>query len=242
MLTTWRADVHERHGLAARGVVVRLERVLHRERRHVDRHRHEARLVDHLHVVVDQVLLRRDQQDLHLAVVVAAAEDLEVEVHLVHVERDVLLGLPADLLVELLAAHRGKAHLLHDHRVPRHRGGDVLRLDLPVVDRLADRLGDRARVQERALHDRLGGNARDAEMRQLEAAGAALHRELDRLDRGRSDVEPDGRAGVEARKAEFHDRISPKARRRLRSGSRRRPAARWRSAHRCGSRTRDPCR
>ena len=198
--------------------------------------------MDHLHVVVDQVLLRGDEQDLHLALVVAAAEDLEVEVHLVHVERDVLLRLPADLLVELLAAHRGQAHLLHDHRVTRHRRGDVLRLDLAVLDRLADRLGDRARVQERALHDRLGGHVRHAEMRQLESARADLLRQLDGLDRRRSDVEADGRAGAEARKAEFHDRISRKTSR-TRSGSRRRRSAlRRRSARRSCRRTAGPCR
>ena len=37
--------------------------------------------------------------------------------------------------------------------------------DAGVVDRLADRLGDRARVQERALDDRLGRQLRDAEVR-----------------------------------------------------------------------------
>ena len=58
--------------------------------------------------VSNEFELRRHEQDVHLQAVAFRVEDLEVEADAVHVERDVLLGLPADDLLGL-----GHAHAIH---------------------------------------------------------------------------------------------------------------------------------
>ena len=65
-----------------------------------------------LGVVADLVLLGGDEQHFHAAARVragAGVEDLVVEVDVLDVERDVLLGLPVDRLVQLRLGHHRQA-------------------------------------------------------------------------------------------------------------------------------------
>ena len=78
-----------------------LEQVLHGEGVDVDDHRLELGVARELRVVVDLVALGGDEQEVHLAGLGAAAQHLVVDLHVLDVEGDVLLGLPLDLLVEL---------------------------------------------------------------------------------------------------------------------------------------------
>ena len=140
-----------------------------------------------------------DEEHIHLPLGVARLEDLEVQIDFVHIEGDVLLRLPANLFVELFPRHLGQRDLLHDHRVATHGRGDVLALDLRRLDRLANCVGDRTRVQERPLYDRFVWELSHTEVRELEVSVLATARELDGLDRRRTDVETDERIGTEAR-------------------------------------------
>ena len=128
--------------------VVDLVGVLQREGVDVDDHRGAPGLGDHAGVVGDLFLLRRDQQDVHRPLAaggVARVENLVVEVDVLDVERDVLLGLPVDRLGQLRLGHHRQRDLLDDDGVARQRRGDVLRLDAAAVEQAADGVGDGAR-------------------------------------------------------------------------------------------------
>jgi hypothetical protein len=159
-----RADVDEHDRLAGRQLVVHLVSVLDREGVHVDHRGGEARLGAHRRVVVDHVLLGRDEEDVHLPRGVAARrQDLRVYVDVLDVERDVLLRLPLDGVVELLLRHARERDLLDDDGVAADADGHLLRLQLLPGDELLDGLHHRPRVHERAVDDRLRGEPGGAE-------------------------------------------------------------------------------
>ena len=172
--------------------VVDLEGVLQRERVDVDDDRRAARLRDDAGVVADLFLLRRDEQHFHAAARVgtgAGIENLVIEVDVLDVERDVLLGLPVDRLVQLGLGHHRQRDLLDDHRVARERRADVLGLEgLVVLEDAADRVGHGAGVDDGAVDDGIGRHRLAAERGDAEAFARGL--QLDRLDCARSDVEP----------------------------------------------------
>ena len=68
---------------------------------------------------------------------------------------NVLAGFGLDPVEELFLGHQRHAHPLHDHRMPRNRRGHVLRLDLLLVENRDDLFGDRGRVHDGAVHDRI---------------------------------------------------------------------------------------
>ena len=116
-------------------------------------------LRDDAGVVGDFFFLRRDQQHFHRALRVGAAagiENLVVEVHVLDVERDVLLGFPVDRLVELGGGHHRQRDLLDDDGVARERGRDLLRLERLRLEDAADRLGDGGAVDDGAIDDAVG--------------------------------------------------------------------------------------
>ncbi len=99
-------------------------------------------------------------------------EDLVVEVDVVDVERDVLLGFPVDRLGQLGLAHHRQADALDDHGVTRQRGRDRRRgLDPAALEQPLDRLRDQLGVHDRAVDDRLRGQRLPAELRDLVARG-----------------------------------------------------------------------
>jgi len=83
--------------------------------------------------------------------------------------------------------------------VARHGRGDVLALDAAILDRVANRVDDRARIEERALDDRFRRKRGSTQPAQVEALVPALLCDLDDLDLARSDVEPDDRGLAESR-------------------------------------------
>src|SRR5207249_10380172 len=62
-------------------------------------------LVEQPHPALDQLALGGDQQHVHLQALRVGVEDLEVELDVRHVERDVLLRLPADHLAGVALLH-----------------------------------------------------------------------------------------------------------------------------------------
>ena len=156
-----RAGVEQHDDLPGLDAVVHFEGVLQREGVDVDDDGGAAGLGDHAGVVGDLFLLRGDQQDVHRRLAagrVAGIENLVVEVDVLDVEGDVLLGFPVDRLGELGVGHDRQRDLLDDHGVARQRGGDVLRLDLAAVEQPPDRVRDRRAVDDRAVDDAVGRN------------------------------------------------------------------------------------
>jgi hypothetical protein len=113
-----------------------------------------------------------------------------VEIDVVDVEGDVLLGLPADRLGELLLRHHREQDLLHDDRVPGDGHGDVLSLDAGRRQEAGDGLDHERRIHDGAVDDRLGGEALEAGADELVGPFLPLP-ELDQLDGRGADVESD---------------------------------------------------
>ena len=120
-----------------------------------------------------------------------AFENLIVEVDVLNIERDVLLGLPVNGLRQLGLRHDRQADLLDDDGVAGERGGNFLGLERLVAEQTADGVGDGAAVDDRAVDDAVGRDWLEAERDDLVALARRL--ELDRLDRARPDVEADDR-------------------------------------------------
>jgi hypothetical protein len=169
--------------------VVGLERVLQREHVNVDDGRRPSGLRNHVGVVADLVFLRGDQQHFHAALILTGAglEDFVIEVDVLDVERDVLLGLPVDRLREFSLGHRRQGDLLDDHRIARQRCRDVFGLEPLVAEQAADRIRHGAAIDDGAVDDAVGGDRLDAHRR--DAISLARGFQFDRLDRARTDVE-----------------------------------------------------
>ena len=180
-------DVHEGHDLVALSRLVVL--VLRLEREDVDVHHHDVQPAgfDHVRVALDLALLHGDQHHFELGPVLP--EDLEVDVHVVDVERDVLLGLPADGLTELALGHLREVDALGDDGAAGDADDRFGGLDAALDQRLPDGLLDRVGLLDLAALDGAGRHLGDAEPDQL--VGRPLRPELDHLDRAGADVEPD---------------------------------------------------
>ena len=116
-------------------------------------------------------------------------ENLIIEVDVLDVERDVLLGLPVDRLGQLGVGHDRQADFLDDDGVARERGRDVLALERVTGEEPADRVADRPGVDDGAIDDAVGRNGLAAERR--DPVGLTGRLQLDCFDRTRPDVEAD---------------------------------------------------
>ena len=85
----------------------------------------EADVGQQRQLVLHQLALGRHQQHRHLEAFALGIEDLEVELDVVHVERHVLLGLPADDLARLGFLHPVHGDLLDDHVAAADGGHDL---------------------------------------------------------------------------------------------------------------------
>src|SRR6185369_13654049 len=131
------------------------------------------------------------EQDVHLTGGVALRrQDLRVDVHVLDVERDVLLGLPLDGVVELLLRHPRQRDLLDDDRVAADADRDLLRLHLPLGEEVLDGLDDRGGVHQGSVHDRLWRQLGRREA--LQGVAALLLAELHELHARGADVQADG--------------------------------------------------
>ena len=183
------AGVQQGDDAAGLEAVVGLVGVLQGEGVDVHDDRRAPGLGDDAGVVADLVLLRRHQQHVHGALRRRRGDqDLVVEVHVLDVEGDVLLGFPVDGLGELLLGHRRQRDLLDDDRVTGQRRRDVLGPELGVGEQAPDGVGDRAAVDDGAIDNAVGRDRLDPDGRDLIALPGGL--ELDGLHGARPDVEP----------------------------------------------------
>ena len=96
-------------------------------------------------VVVDLVLLGRDEQQIHLPGVRPLSQHLVVDGHQFDVERNVLLRLPLDLLVQFGLGHHGDGDLADDDALPVDPDRHFALLDLGFLEDLRKRFGNGAR-------------------------------------------------------------------------------------------------
>ena len=71
------------------------------------------------------VLLGRDQKQVHLTRLRTPLEDLIVDFDVLDIERDVLFGLPLNLLAQLRRRHHGYGDLANDNALPRNADSNV---------------------------------------------------------------------------------------------------------------------
>src|SRR5213594_1814355 len=180
-------DVDQPHRVPLGRVVVELEHVLEREVVDVDQHRLELGRADRLGVAVDDLLLHRDDQNLHLVAVLDPVDHLVVEVDVVERVRDQVARLGQDGGVDRRARLPGQDDLLHDHRGTRDRGDYLLGLGPGLSHQLADGLDHRALVLDDVRLDDGGRQRGYTERGETRPAGPLLH--LRELDAARTDVE-----------------------------------------------------
>ena len=130
----------------------------------------EAGVGEHAQLGLDQLALGGDEQHAHLHAVAIGIEDLEVQLHRLHVERHVLLRFPAHQLARLLLLHALDLDLLDDHVAAADGGDDLLRLDAGRGERALDRLGDDAGIHHFAFDDGVGEQRRDRDLDELRLA------------------------------------------------------------------------
>ena len=162
-----RADVDDGDGFLGHHGIVCLESVLDGEGGDIHDHRHQLRLTNDHAVVGDDFFLRGNQQKLHLPAGRIVADDLVVDLDVVLGKRNVVLGLPRDLLFQLLGGHRRDLDLLDDHRMARNRRCDLTTLDAQVVAEGANRLDHRTLVHDGAVDDGLRRQGFETEVDQL---------------------------------------------------------------------------
>ena len=105
-----------------------------------------------------------------------------VEVDVVDVEGDVLLGFPLDRLGQLLRRHGRQGDLLDDHRVAGKGGRVIGILDALVGVQPLDRLDHHGGVHDGAVDDGLGRQPLGPELDER-VAPALLLLQLDEFDR-----------------------------------------------------------
>ena len=181
------ADVHERDDPPGLDGVVRLVRVLEGERVDVHERGGLADLRDDARVVADLVLLDGDEEHIHRLAARGVENDV-IEVHVVDVEGDVLLGFPPDRLGELLGRHGRQGNLLDDHGMAGEGGPEVVVPDRKRRDDPVDRVDDEGGVHDRAVDDRLGGEALHARLDEAITPAFGVF-QLDQFDRRRTYVE-----------------------------------------------------
>ena len=82
---------------------------------------------------VEYLLLRIKQNLMTVPAGIASVpEDLRIDVDVLDVERDVLLGFPLDRFIQLVLRHFGEADFLDDDRVAANTDGDLLGPD-PIL-------------------------------------------------------------------------------------------------------------
>src|SRR5882762_1001288 len=149
-----------------------------------------------------------DQHLLILGVVRRRAERLEIQIHFLERERNVLVRLAFDLDFELvLAQPRGHHDLLGDHRAGRHRHRDVLGARAEALVRALHRIGCLLEVADVAVDhgiakERLDGVA-------LDSVGTfARFDDLEHLYGRRADVQPEQRRRLRLEQVEIHTLFS----------------------------------
>ena len=175
------------HGLG----VVHLEGVVQGEGVDVDDAGLEADVGQQRQLVLHQLALGGHQEHGHLEPFRLGIQDLEIELHVVHVERHVLLGLPADHLAGLGLFHPVHGDLLDDHVPAADGADDLLGLDAGGGHEPLDGLGHDGRVHDLALDDGVVHHRGERDLGQDRPARGV--RDRDELDEAAADVEADRR-------------------------------------------------
>ena len=144
-------------------------------------------------ILTDEFLPGRDEQDLHLArVIPRVVEELYVDVHIVDVERDVLLRFPLNRLLEFLHRHQRQVDPLDDHRVARDRYHRLFGLHASLVDQSPDGVDHSARVHHRTIDDGLRWKRLHGERHEPISPRLGVMLQLHQLYTARSDIQTDG--------------------------------------------------
>ena len=181
--------MNEHDGLTERRLPVsRFENVLHGERVQVDDHRTQPSFDRQVSQIANLFLLRCDEKQIHLAVVGAFLEDLIVDAHIFEVERNVLFGLPRNLLAELCGGHERHRDLLDDHAVAARSHRDVSAFML--VKQLFESFDHHTRVDDVTVDDGIRRKRFETKHGHVPRPLAPLSYFTD-LDRARPDVDTD---------------------------------------------------
>ena len=123
LVTSW-PMLTQPHHAGHRVGMIQLERVVERERLDVHHRGLETGVGENARLRLDQLALGGDEEHAHLEAVGVGIEDLEVQLHRLHVERHVLLGFPAHQLARLLLFHALDLDFLDDHVAAADGGHD----------------------------------------------------------------------------------------------------------------------
>ena len=191
-------DVHVGHFVtdvdetddALHGVgMVQLEGVVNGERVDVDDGGIESGFAEQADAALDELALGSYEQDVHLEAFGVGIEDLEIELHVRHVERHVLLGFPPDDFAGIPFFHPVHLNLLDDDVTAPHGRNDGFALDAGGFEQPPNSLRNQAGVHDLALDDRIGGDFGCRDFGQLSFAAPMVNdHELD--DTG-ADIQPD---------------------------------------------------
>src|SRR5882724_1262172 len=159
--------------------------------------------------VLDLLLARGgDQHLLLLGVVRRRPERLEIQIHFLERERNVLVRLAFDLDFELVLAQPRRDHdLLGDHGAGRHRHRDVPGARAKALVRALHRIGRLLEIADvavdhRIANERLDGIALDP------VRTSARFNDLEHLYRRRADVQPEQRRRLRLEQVEIHTLFS----------------------------------
>ena len=114
-------------------------------------------------------------------------KDLVIEVHVGQIKRNMLRGFFLDSFGKFRITHGRQRNLLYDDRVPADRCGNVFGFDRIFGEQLRDRARDGARVHNHRVHNDIGRQSFQPEVRNFKSAAAFF--ELDSFNAGRSHIQ-----------------------------------------------------
>ena len=160
---------------------------MQRERIDVYDSRVEIRLVEQRDLVLDQLTLGCDEKNSHLQALSLGIRDLEVELHVIHVEWNVLLRFPTDDFPGVGFLHPIHLDRLDDHVASPDADHDVALGQALLIEDRVDSLRDQAGIHDLAFDDRVG--AERAHDEPLDQGLAARMIDYGDLDETAPDVE-----------------------------------------------------
>src|SRR5688572_10921984 len=180
--------------------IVVLERVVNREGIHIDYSRLDTGVREQAHAVLDQLALGGDQQNLHLRPFAFRIQNLEVEVHVLHVEWHVLLGLPTNHFTSIVLAHAIHRNRFDNDVVTANRGDDIRLLNTSAVDDSSYGFRNQYRIHHFTFNDGIRYERTRSHLHDLRLGFAVIHH--NQLDESRTDVEA-GRHACASEKTHF---------------------------------------
>src|SRR4030095_5808794 len=103
------------------------------------------------------------------------------------VERNVLLSMPAERLLQLFLAHLRQHDVLHDHGVTTDAGSNSSGANLVFVEDVRDHVGDVVKLHDLAIDDGVSLKVFESQVEKLQRI--SLSADLNSFARTRADVE-----------------------------------------------------